>query len=112
MLTLNIDTANSPYGDRQKNNYPATALMSSSSLPKPKPLADIQSESQESSRGPSPQPTHFSVPSLSHSSNGHRTLRSATVGYVAPEFTGKVEQVKVGKFTIVHSAQYCPGHVD
>lgn len=67
----------------------------SSALPKPKILANIQSE--ESSRGPSPQPTHFSVPLLSHSNgNGNRTLRSATVGYVAPEFTGKLEQMKTG----------------
>lgn len=63
---------------------------------KPKALATIQSE--ESSRGPSPQPTHFSVPLMSHTNgNGHRTLRSATVGYVAPEFAGKLEQMKIGE---------------
>lgn len=54
----------------------------------------------DSSRRPSPQPTHFSVP-LKHHSNGHRTLRSATVGYVAPEFTGKVEQMKEVRKLIV-----------
>lgn len=64
--------------------------------PKPKPVAHIQSE--DSSRGPSPQPTHFSVPlSTSPKGNGHRLLRSATVGYVAPEFTGKLEQMKTGR---------------
>ncbi|KAM4062312.1 glutamate/Leucine/Phenylalanine/Valine dehydrogenase [Hirsutella rhossiliensis] len=68
--------------------------------PKPKPLLHIQSE--ESSRGPSPQPTHFSVPLASNpNGNGHRTLRSATVGYVAPEFTGKVEQMKTVKDIII-----------
>ncbi|PNY28567.1 NAD-specific glutamate dehydrogenase [Tolypocladium capitatum] len=72
----------------------------SSPLPQPKPLANIQSE--ESSRGPSPQPTHFSVPLVSHSNgNGNRTLRSATVGYVAPEFAGKLEQMKTVKDIIV-----------
>jgi glutamate dehydrogenase len=48
-------------------------------------------------RHPSPQPTHFSMntPYLAKTNgNGHRVLRSATVGYVAPEFTGKAEQMK------------------
>lgn len=51
-------------------------------------------------RHPSPQPTHFSVnsPYLSKANgNGHRVLRSATVGYVAPEFTGKADQMKEGE---------------
>ena len=48
-------------------------------------------------RHPSPQPTHFSVPLLSRANgNGHRVMRSATVGYVAPEFKGKAEQMKQG----------------
>lgn len=68
-----------------------------SSSPVPKALAKLQAEGQDQSRGASPQPTHFSVPLLSHNnSNGHRILRSATVGYIAPEFTGKVEQMKTG----------------
>ncbi|KAE8446157.1 glutamate dehydrogenase (NADP(+)) gdh1 [Mollisiaceae sp. DMI_Dod_QoI] len=51
------------------------------------------------SRQPSPQPTHFSVPYQNGKSmngnggNGHRILRSATVGYIAPEFKGKKEQM-------------------
>lgn len=69
------------------------------SLPKLKALANVQSE--ESSRGPSPQPTHFSVPLMSNTNgNGNRILRSATVGYVAPEFTGKLEQMKAGKWPL------------
>jgi len=48
----------------------------------------------EASRHPSPQPTHVSYPPLSKlNGNGHRVLRSATVGYVAPEFKGKKEQM-------------------
>ncbi|KAK0630569.1 NAD-specific glutamate dehydrogenase [Bombardia bombarda] len=35
--------------------------------------------------------------------NGHRTLRSATVGYVAPEFKGKAEQMKQVKGLITKS---------
>jgi glutamate dehydrogenase len=70
---------------------------------KPKAVAKLQSDT-ESSRGPSPQPTHFSVPLLSHNNtNGHRVLRSATVGYIAPEFQGKVEQMAAG--TCSFSAQ-------
>jgi hypothetical protein len=49
-------------------------------------------------RQPSPQPTHFSVPSKNGNSNGngHRILRSATVGYIAPEFKGKKDQMLQG----------------
>ncbi|KAK3357011.1 Glutamate/Leucine/Phenylalanine/Valine dehydrogenase-domain-containing protein [Lasiosphaeria hispida] len=49
----------------------------------------------EPGRHPSPQPTHVSYPLMAKiNGNGHRTLRSATVGYVAPEFAGKAEQMK------------------
>ncbi|KAL8371313.1 hypothetical protein RB595_001240 [Gaeumannomyces hyphopodioides] len=56
------------------------------------------------SRHPSPQPTHFSVPHLARlNGNGHRVLRSATVGYVAPEFGGKVEQMEEVKRIILEA---------
>jgi hypothetical protein len=48
-------------------------------------------------RHPSPQPTHFSVPYKNGNGNGHRVLRSATVGYIAPEFKGKKEQMLQGE---------------
>jgi hypothetical protein len=48
------------------------------------------------SRTPSPRSTHFSVP-YNGNGNGHRILRSATVGYVAPEFKGKKEQMMLGE---------------
>lgn len=52
-------------------------------------------------RQPSPQPVHFSVPlhngkGNGNGGNGHRVLRSATVGYIAPEFKGKQEQMVQG----------------
>ena len=47
-------------------------------------------------RKPSPQPTHFSVPLLKNG-NGQRVIRSATIGYVAPEFKGKIAQMAQGK---------------
>ncbi|KAK3340892.1 Glutamate/Leucine/Phenylalanine/Valine dehydrogenase-domain-containing protein [Neurospora tetraspora] len=50
-------------------------------------------------RHPSPQPTHVSYPKVN--GNGHRVLRSATVGYVAPVFQGKAEQMQQVKDIIV-----------
>ena len=50
------------------------------------------------SRHPSPQPTHFSVPLKTNGHNGNKVLRSATVGYIAPEFKGRAEQMKSGRF--------------
>ena len=98
MLALAIDTANLPSLDRFPEYFEPvddTAIMPSES-PKPKALTKLIAEDE--SRGPSPQPTHFSVPLLSrNNSNGHRILRSATVGYIAPEFKGKVEQMKTGE---------------
>jgi glutamate dehydrogenase len=53
----------------------------------------------EPGRHPSPQPTHVSYPITAKvvNGNGHRVLRSATVGYVAPEFKGKKEQMQLGQ---------------
>lgn len=56
----------------------------------------------EPDRHPSPQPTHLGGYYLSKANgNGHRTMRSATLGYIAPEFKGKPDQMKQGKSTIV-----------
>ena len=57
-------------------------------------------------RKPSPQPTHFSVPSKNGNGNGHRVLRSATVGYIAPEFKGKAAQMLQGKVSKMR-LKYC-----
>jgi len=52
---------------------------------------------EDISRHPSPQPSHISFPHpIRSNANGHRVLRSATVGYVAPEFKGKAQQMKEG----------------
>jgi len=51
-------------------------------------------------RKPSPQPAHFPVP-LARNGNGNgRVIRSATIGYVAPEFKGKKAQMEQGKQSI------------
>ncbi len=68
-------------------------------------LSKIKDE--QVSRHPSPQPTHFTVPLSNgringqNGHNGHRVLRSATVGYIAPEFKGKEEQMATGKPVIL-----------
>lgn len=57
-------------------------------------------------RQPSPQPTHIDVSgggingntsNCHNGPNGHRILRSATVGYVAPTFEGKKAQMEDGE---------------
>jgi glutamate dehydrogenase len=64
------------------------------------PLVD-KVKAEELGRHPSPQPTHFSYPPMPKvNGNGHRTLRSATVGYVAPEFKGKNEQMQLGPYPL------------
>ncbi|KAM6506803.1 NAD-dependent glutamate dehydrogenase [Fusarium falciforme] len=70
-----------------------------------KPLANIQAE--EASRGPSPRPTHFSVPLTATNGNSRRILRSATVGYIAPQFKGKTAQIKAVK-GIIEQAGFIP----
>ncbi|KAM6513920.1 NAD-dependent glutamate dehydrogenase [Fusarium falciforme] len=70
-----------------------------------KPLANIQAE--EAIRGSSPQPTLFSVPLTATNGHSHRILRSATVGYIAPEFKGKTEQIKAVK-EIIKQAGFIP----
>ncbi|EFX02642.1 NAD-specific glutamate dehydrogenase [Grosmannia clavigera kw1407] len=67
-------------------------MSSSSTIPPIDYLAGKLRESAE--RHPSPQPSHISSSGLSKAyGNGHRILRSATVGYVAPEFKGKPQQM-------------------
>lgn len=98
MLALSLGPANLPPLDRFPDYVDPLEdpfSIMTTDTPKPKPLAMIQAESTDSSRGPSPQPTHFSVPL--NNNNGHRILRSATVGYIAPAFQGKVEQMATGE---------------
>ena len=61
-------------------------------------LVDKIKGADDSERHPSPQPTHMSYPPIPKGNgNGPRVLRSGTVGYVAPEFKGKQEQMKLGQ---------------
>ncbi|KAI0480815.1 NAD-specific glutamate dehydrogenase [Xylariaceae sp. FL0804] len=83
-----------------------------SPLPANKSVTDLQAE--EPSRHPSPQPTHFSVQNGNGNSgaNGHRLLRSATVGYIAPEFKGKPQQMKAVKEIVTEQGWIPASHVD
>jgi glutamate dehydrogenase len=104
MLTLRIDTTNIPALDRfpeYVDPLDDPLFTMASNMSKSGPLGRLQSDDDVSSRGASPQPTHFSVPLKSHNNgSGHRILRSATVGYVAPEFKGKVEQMATGNDSV------------
>lgn len=53
-------------------------------------------DTDDASRHPSPQPTHFNLPT-GNGASGNKILRSATVGYIAPEFKGRTEQMTSGK---------------
>lgn len=59
----------------------------------------VEKVREDPSRHASPQPTSVHVPTLSRTNggNGYRVMRSATVGYVAPEFKGKSDQMNQGE---------------
>ncbi|KAL2124443.1 hypothetical protein VTJ04DRAFT_808 [Mycothermus thermophilus] len=63
-------------------------------------------------RHPSPQPTHMSYPLAKVNGNGHRVLRSGTVGYLAPEFKGKEEQKRLVKEHIQKNGWIPEGLID
>ncbi|KAI0181002.1 NAD-specific glutamate dehydrogenase-like protein [Hypoxylon sp. FL1284] len=94
---------------------PEAEIMTTNDIAPPAPanklLGKVQNVNQPS-RHPSPQPTHFSVPLGSPSTNGHRVLRSATVGYIAPEFKGRDEQIKQVKDIILKQGMIPESHLD
>lgn len=76
-----------------------STMASSSPSPTASPGNKLVEKLREGpSRHASPQPT-----SVSHNmsgkvgGNGYRVLRSATVGYIAPAFVGKADQMKEGE---------------
>lgn len=76
-------------------------------VPKPLPIGPIKikHDIRTPGREPSPQPTHISGSPPRNGGydelNGHRVLRSATVGYFAPIFNGKQEQQEAVKRQII-----------
>ena len=94
--TTNLDLDRFPeYFDPLDSYDSAVDIMASNGAPDNKLLDGAK---DDASRHPSPQPTHFSVPLKTNGQNGNKVLRSATVGYIAPEFKGRAEQMKSGKF--------------
>jgi hypothetical protein len=107
MLAVDPSVADFPLSESSFPDYvdPFTPPVSDDSCsenndmaPQGVPLLEPVHE-DEASRGPSPQPTHLNLAihkSEIQSGTGHRTLRSSTVGYVAPAFAGKHQQKMEG----------------
>ncbi|KAF4981942.1 hypothetical protein FZEAL_2336 [Fusarium zealandicum] len=106
MLALSVSPTNILPSDRFPEYTDPFEESLSIMAASPNPVANLKAEA---SRGPSPQPTHFSVPLINGNGNGngHRVLRSATVGYIAPEFTGKLEQKQSVK-DLIKQAGFVP----
>lgn len=109
MLALKIQTTNLPPADRFPDyvdpfestetlvdvEMPPTPKSPKSSSAQQKALGSILED--EVARHPSPRPSHLSgVMGPRSNGNGHRVLRSQTVGYEAPEFKGKAVQMETG----------------
>ncbi|PHH50150.1 NAD-specific glutamate dehydrogenase [Ceratocystis fimbriata CBS 114723] len=76
----------------------------------PRALSKVQ---QAEGRHPSPQPAHLAMPLAARlNGNGHRTLRSATVGYVAEAFQGKAEQMTEVKSILAKAAMIPSDTID
>jgi glutamate dehydrogenase len=87
-----IDAAMSSLEDSPTSSAPPTNS-TAPTTPSNKALDQVV---RSPGRLPSPQPVHFHLPSRNGNGNGHRVLRSATVGYIAPEFKGKKDQMIQG----------------
>lgn len=92
-LTIQTDFPMSSFPELFESS--GDTIMESPSAPVPAHKL-VDSLKDQTNRHPSPQPTHVSYPKVN--GNGHRVLRSATVGYVAPIFQGKAEQMKQGSY--------------
>jgi glutamate dehydrogenase len=93
------DIFDSPIGSVPEYYEPTNNMMTAGDRPVHKLVDQV---SRTPGRLPSPQPTHLNSPELPYKNgngNGHRVLRSATVGYIAPEFAGKKAQKVEGEFS-------------
>lgn len=87
-----------PHFDETKTNMPDSEPQKTTLTINPPTNKTLTQLAGSPGRHPSPQPTHFSMPYSykNGNGNGHRVLRSATVGYSAPEFKGKKDQMELG----------------
>lgn len=75
-----------------------STMASSTPSPTTSPNKLVEKLREEPSRHASPQPASVSSNGLAKAGgNGYRVLRSATVGYIAPAFVGKLDQMKEGE---------------
>lgn len=94
-----------PFEDSDETVIDEASMPSSASSSPLNPSQRLAEKVREDpSRHASPQPTSVHVPTLSRANgangvggNGYRVMRSATVGYVAPEFKGKADQMNQGE---------------
>lgn len=106
-LKTDMDECNSfpsyidPFDSSDDNHtYSDVSTMASSS---PSPVTSpnnklVEKIREDPSRHASPQPTSVSHgPAKVNGGNGYRVLRSATVGYIAPAFVGKADQMMQGE---------------
>ena len=96
MLTLNTADLPTRFPEYVDSFTPDREEMSSANSTPPPANKLVGKVREEADRHPSPQPSHISSSLPRASGNGHRILRSATVGYVAPEFKGRSQQMKEG----------------
>lgn len=102
-----FDSSDDTVGD---SDDVATMASSPDSVPPTHKL--VEAIREDPSRHASPQPTQVSAhPITKNNGNGYRVLRSATVGYIAPEFKEKADQIKQGKqpfliHTYTHKQKY------
>jgi glutamate dehydrogenase len=108
--TTDLDTCSFPeYVDPFDSSSSDSDTMSGPQIVPSLPKGLLGKLKDEPARHPSPQPTHIGGRYLNKSNgNGHRTMRSATLGYIAPEFKGKPDQMKQGKL-IPPPSQRWPG---
>lgn len=106
-LTIRTDMAMDSFPEYVDPFESSGDTMTETIPPNPTHKMVDQLKSATEPRHPSPQPTHLGYPLMAKiNGNGHRVLRSATVGYVSPEFTGKTEQMKQGRTLVLYQDKF------
>lgn len=99
-----IDPFDSSEDTFAESDDAATMDSSTASSPLSNPISNklVDSMKENPSRHASPRPTEISAHPISRTNgNGYRVLRSATVGYIAPEFKEKADQMKQGTSSLM-----------
>lgn len=87
-----------PFDSSEDTLAESDTTMDSSTASSPLSNKLVDNIKEEPSRHASPRPTEISAHPINRTNgNGYRVLRSATVGYIAPEFKEKADQMRQGK---------------